>query len=71
MLIGRHTQQKRTLDLMQGKINPLIAAAVGVVVIALAVFFFVRSGKPAGGAGTAGAPNSSAAYTHPGPGNHP
>lgn len=55
---------------MQGKINPLIAAAVGVVIVALAIFFFVRSGRPPAATGS-GASTPSSAYTNPGPGNHP
>ena len=54
---------------MQGKVNPLIAVGVGVVIIALGIFFYVRSGS-APAAATGGSPHSSA-YTNPGPGNHP
>jgi len=51
---------------MQGKINPLIAVAAGVVIIALAVFFYVRSGSTA----TQPAPLPSS-YQHPTATNHP
>lgn len=53
---------------MQGKVNPLIAAAVGVVIVALAIFFYVRSGTPPA---TGGGFPTSAAYTHPSNTNHP
>ena len=55
---------------MQTKINPLIAVAVGVVIIAVGIFFYVRSGKPAGGTGN-GSPTTSTAYTNPTATNHP
>ncbi len=54
---------------MQQKINPLIAVAVGVVIVALAVFFYVRSGKSAGGTSATSAPST--AYTNPTANNHP
>ena len=55
---------------MQNQINPLVAVGVAVVIIALAVFFFVRSGSQAGGSGgTAAVPSS--AYTHPDANHHP
>ena len=55
---------------MQGKINPLIAAAVGVVIIALAIFFYVRSGRPPAAAGGV-SPTLPSSYTNPTAANHP
>jgi hypothetical protein len=54
---------------MQNKIStPIAAAAVAGVLIVILVIFLVVHSRPAA---VPSGPSATAAYTHPGPGNHP
>lgn len=55
---------------MQGKVNPLIAAAIaGVLIVILVIALVARKNSSVGAMSVS--PTSSNAYTHPSPGSHP